>query len=1187
MKEIQRIFLFTSDMLEDYDVVKCSEVVELDPLYIIDTTKLDPNELSKILSCSKNQTVKYCRLENDWVPEFIKTDDYNEIIKEANNDQILSRYYNKEKDASHYNCIIPKVEISEDIRESITSILNNYFKTKWLENFLKFLNKNAGMMFYSRPEDTNEFIESVENCRTHYAQLERLYNNAEPKGFYMGLLNRLDYGISVVSENYDLLYTNYIRRSYHGDMLLGKKCYEVFPYEERNEECPQCPIGSIWDNNTNDNIRCEVHKLRNKKNDVYYVSETSSKYNIYNNKNNKVNKVGINVVRLNTYQILTQEYQNILQRLNKTEDIVTLLKYALLGGLKNDFERDFGLIVKDKDDEIQTIIENISYNDPADGIERMLNFGFGRFRYYNKVTDIFSKHSGFENAPKEAFQIVNSYACKNGNNVECKEVIGKYIYQDDDFYSSIFHELKFTEENKIDDTFNLLLEKLENFTSVDASLKYLDEVGLSKEVDKMNDSDQKIYTYSLAENIRCAEWFDLPLRIGRELLGIISLDWVGKGESFQRLRGEIFANLRELMNFAAHAIRRAEDNKILSITGKFSNLISEVYKAEKDLLYGFCSSLVSALDVLKCEVYYFNDLEDIERTILCYGLLSDEKNKALLELLKKSNHKMGNHMIGNVLSIFNQQLKVNSEEKENFIRCINILNYSNYDKYYSDGKIKNDSKKINSKYKDAEEQLVSSSEYLNYKIELKNCLIVPLIYREKLFGALKVTNCQKEGNIFFSLADQRILDNIAGQLALKIENIRMLDRESEINKIFSNLSNILQMAQKDLGEVKDNDIRDELKGKVFGPLCRLLDPSSMIYFKIKKDEYYCDVFEAEYFVPKEIKGYSLLKTIEYNIIINEIKKISENRFVKNNAWEYFTFSECKKFLWISYTDFVSAAAIYIENIHKAYSEADYVLIKSIAEQIDSILSIRYLKIRTAQIMQNIAHQIISPLAGLEGHCLNLLRSMLPEGHKEHFEYMNDGKKGYVYHLLQSQTTHVRRVADGYQIFLDFDLGKDLNLEYNYFSFYKEVIRIVTIYQYIAKEQGLEGVTVLPSEEKYYIDCNKNFIMNIFSCLIDNAIKYSSKDTLITLRFSKKDFFHKVEVNNKGIIIDENEWEKIFEREYRTTTAKRRNQHGNGIGLYLARKMCECLKGKIYVLESNENKGTTFAVELPVDIKKYK
>lgn len=101
---------------------------------------------------------------------------------------------------------------------------------------------------------------------------------------------------------------------------------------------------------------------------------------------------------------------------------------------------------------------------------------------------------------------------------------------------------------------------------------------------------------------------------------------------------------------------------------------------------------------------------------------------------------------------------------------------------------------------------------------------------------------------------------------------------------------------------------------------------------------------------------------------------------------------------------------------------------------------------------------------------------------------------------------------------------------------------------------------------------------VFSNLIDNAIKYRSDTRPLQIRISSEERgnFHVIRVTDNGRGVEEKDYERIFELFRR---AGKQDRPGEGIGLAHVRALVRRLGGTIRV-DSEFGEGTTFTVILP-------
>ena len=97
-------------------------------------------------------------------------------------------------------------------------------------------------------------------------------------------------------------------------------------------------------------------------------------------------------------------------------------------------------------------------------------------------------------------------------------------------------------------------------------------------------------------------------------------------------------------------------------------------------------------------------------------------------------------------------------------------------------------------------------------------------------------------------------------------------------------------------------------------------------------------------------------------------------------------------------------------------------------------------------------------------------------------------------------------------------------------------------------------------------------------LLDNAAKYSSPGSCITIEGLQEPAEILISVRNEGSFIPAEEREKIFERFYRSPGSNRRAP-GTGIGLSVVKQVTESHRGRAWV-NSDPQTGTTFFLSLP-------
>jgi heavy metal sensor kinase len=120
---------------------------------------------------------------------------------------------------------------------------------------------------------------------------------------------------------------------------------------------------------------------------------------------------------------------------------------------------------------------------------------------------------------------------------------------------------------------------------------------------------------------------------------------------------------------------------------------------------------------------------------------------------------------------------------------------------------------------------------------------------------------------------------------------------------------------------------------------------------------------------------------------------------------------------------------------------------------------------------------------------------------------------------------------------------------------------------------------LESVEDARVMGDKTLLLQLFTNLIDNAIKYTPEGGKITLKMNTDSKMVEISVVDTGIGIPEDDLPHIFKRFYRVDQSRSREAGGSGLGLSICHFIVEAHHGSIKV-ESEVNRGSIFTVYLP-------
>eukprot|EP01093_Parvamoeba_rugata_P019151 TRINITY_DN842_c0_g1_i1.p2 TRINITY_DN842_c0_g1~~TRINITY_DN842_c0_g1_i1.p2 ORF type:complete len:469 (+),score=118.30 TRINITY_DN842_c0_g1_i1:1086-2492(+) len=105
---------------------------------------------------------------------------------------------------------------------------------------------------------------------------------------------------------------------------------------------------------------------------------------------------------------------------------------------------------------------------------------------------------------------------------------------------------------------------------------------------------------------------------------------------------------------------------------------------------------------------------------------------------------------------------------------------------------------------------------------------------------------------------------------------------------------------------------------------------------------------------------------------------------------------------------------------------------------------------------------------------------------------------------------------------------------------------------------------------------------IFRNLINNAIKFTPNEGMITIKTKIKDKNLVIQVSDTGVGMTESDVQKLFSDTENFSNYGTNLEKGTGLGLRLVKAMVIKNSGEI-IVKSEPNKGSQFIVQLPVDI----
>ncbi|SOC43851.1 HAMP domain-containing sensor histidine kinase [Ureibacillus acetophenoni] len=218
-----------------------------------------------------------------------------------------------------------------------------------------------------------------------------------------------------------------------------------------------------------------------------------------------------------------------------------------------------------------------------------------------------------------------------------------------------------------------------------------------------------------------------------------------------------------------------------------------------------------------------------------------------------------------------------------------------------------------------------------------------------------------------------------------------------------------------------------------------------------------------------------------------------------------------------------------------------------------------------EFISNISHDIQSPLSNIKGYT-KLLEN----------ESISQQEKGQYVSIINDEISRLSNLTKQLLLLASLDRNHDI-LKKKSLNVGQQIKELARSYQWLVGEKGIMLSYTLP-DVNFFGD--PSLLNTVWDNLLTNAIKYNNPDGSIEIALEEKEDSIIIRFKDTGIGLNKVEIDRIFDRFYRADTSRTRTIEGTGLGLSIVWTIIKLHDGHIQV-ESIENEGTTFIVELPI------
>ncbi len=232
---------------------------------------------------------------------------------------------------------------------------------------------------------------------------------------------------------------------------------------------------------------------------------------------------------------------------------------------------------------------------------------------------------------------------------------------------------------------------------------------------------------------------------------------------------------------------------------------------------------------------------------------------------------------------------------------------------------------------------------------------------------------------------------------------------------------------------------------------------------------------------------------------------------------------------------------------------------------DMAASLESAELRRRQLLSDLAHELRTPLATIEGYLEGVRDGVVPASAE-------------TWAVLETESGRLRRLVDDLQRVSRAE-ERQLDLRVGPVTAAALVEAAVDAAEPAYASKGIQLETVVSDRlPKLAVDPDR--IGEVLGNLLDNALRHTPPGGSVEVRADRHGDEVALTIADTGEGIAPEHLDRVFERFFRVDTSRTRNGGGSGIGLAIARALVEAHGGRIRAESDGPGAGSRFVVTLP-------
>ena len=212
-----------------------------------------------------------------------------------------------------------------------------------------------------------------------------------------------------------------------------------------------------------------------------------------------------------------------------------------------------------------------------------------------------------------------------------------------------------------------------------------------------------------------------------------------------------------------------------------------------------------------------------------------------------------------------------------------------------------------------------------------------------------------------------------------------------------------------------------------------------------------------------------------------------------------------------------------------------------------------------------AHELRSPLTAAIGRLQGMMDGVFDADEKQ-------------LQLVMKQLAHLNRLIDDLHLLSLANAGQ-LTLDKTRINISDLIRDRISWMKPLTEEEGF--VIHFTQQDSYFCTADPYRLGQVFSILMENALRYAVEGHLLNIKITQHQDQLQIEFQDQGPGVADEFLPHIFERFSRAETSRARHFGGSGLGLSIAKAICEAHGGTIEVFKL-PNAGMRFLILLPIN-----